>query len=749
MKPFSSRSAALALSLPLLVVLLSCSSLTGRHDPAPIPDGPLPPLEAIVRVHDAAAARDVSIESFLDAAARADAVFLGETHLDDTTHRFEARVLEGLIERRGGKVVLSLEMFERDVQGVLDDYLAGRIDEKAFLAGSRPWNNYRTGYRALIETAKASGIPVVAANAPASVRNKVSQGGRAALDALPPEERRLLPETILPPSAAYEERVARAVRGHSAMMGGGAKTPPTEDERLFNGQNLWDNAMGDAVAAALAEHPGSVVLHVVGGFHVEYKDGTVRQFAARAPGARAIVASISPTSDLSGARPSLDAARADYLVYALARASGPDSGEYSIAVTASADFTLDVPANASASAPVPLVVWLPADGERPREARDWFRFALGDEAAVAVLRPLHAETSEDLVVAGMWTRPSSFRGDLGRAHLALDRLVEYVTRHFPVDRGRVLIGGFAEGALPVLATAQFTDSLDVRFLAVAPKGVAKLRQEALPDQPPAARHVTFASASEDDAKAILEDFASLKVECSRVPLEDPEAAIRAALGLAPRALPAEGPVTLLLLEDESNPRARDWADVAAKAVEKTERALAVTKETLADAVAKHAGEGRAVRVRPLRFGGEPAAVPGAESLPPFSPAEMTETGDGIPLAEGPFGGTTVIVVPAAASEAERAAWADLEKSNAIKKRGRFQSLAIAYEGVSPSLAETLSSLRAKGRRNLLIVPAVFCASAETMREIRRSAGAELEGFDVAFLPGLGGEVARLLSKRTP
>lgn len=740
----------LASSALVLCGASSCAIPSHRSAPAPgAAEGTLPPLEAVVRVHDTAAAREVSLDAFLDAAARADAVFLGETHLDDTTHRFEAAVLEGLVERRGGRVVLSLEMFERDVQGVLDDYLAGRIDETTFLAGSRPWSNYRTGYRALIETAKASGIPVVAANAPASVRNKVTQGGRAALDALPPEERRLLPETILPPSAAYEERVARAVRGHSAMLGGGSSAPPTEEERLFNGQNLWDNSMGDAVAQALARHPGSLVLHVVGGFHVEYKDGTVRQFAERAPSARAIVASISPVSDLAGVRPSRDAARADYLVYGLSRASGPDSGEYSVAVSGHADFTLDVPAAASESARVPLVVWLPADGERPREARDWFRFALGDEAAVAVLEPLHPEESEDLVMTARWTRPGTFREDLGRTHQALDRLVEYVARHFPIDRGRVLVGGFAEGALPVLATAQFTDTLDVRFFAVAPKGVAKLRQEALSDQPPVSKHVTFAVASDDEANGLLEDFAALHVECARVPLEDPEGTIRAALGLVPRKLPETGPVTLLLLEDESNPRARDWADVAAKAVEKTERALVVTPATLAEAVARHAGEGRNVRVQPLRFGGDSLAVEGAATLPPFSPAGMTETGEGIPLAEGPFGGTTVIVVPAASSEAERAAWTDLEKSNAIKKRGRFQSLAIAFEGATPTLPETLAALRAKGRRNLLLVPAVFCAGADAMRDMKRSAGAELEGFDVAFLPGLGGEVARLLAKRTP
>src|SRR5690349_22509367 len=47
------------------------------------------------------------------------------------------------------------EMFERDVQPALDAYLAGRLSEKDFRAQSRPWGNYDTAYRPLIERAKA------------------------------------------------------------------------------------------------------------------------------------------------------------------------------------------------------------------------------------------------------------------------------------------------------------------------------------------------------------------------------------------------------------------------------------------------------------------------------------------------------------------------------------------------------------------------------------------------------------------
>ncbi len=104
-----------------------------------------PPLDRAVSVRHGRTGEALSFHAFLDALAKADVVFLGELHTDETTHRVELAVYEGLLARRGGKVVLAMEMFERDVQPALDDYLAGRIDEAAFLSSARPRGNYRTG----------------------------------------------------------------------------------------------------------------------------------------------------------------------------------------------------------------------------------------------------------------------------------------------------------------------------------------------------------------------------------------------------------------------------------------------------------------------------------------------------------------------------------------------------------------------------------------------------------------------------
>ena len=58
---------------------------------------------------------------------------------------------------------MTLEMFERDVQPLLDQYLAGNISEKNFLDGARPWDRYTTDYRPMVELARVHGWPVIAA----------------------------------------------------------------------------------------------------------------------------------------------------------------------------------------------------------------------------------------------------------------------------------------------------------------------------------------------------------------------------------------------------------------------------------------------------------------------------------------------------------------------------------------------------------------------------------------------------------
>ncbi len=255
-----------------------------------------PPLDACSSVRDGHSGQTVPFEQMMKDLATADVIFLGETHTDDTTHRIESSVYGRLLKLREHKVVLALEMFERDVQHHLDDYLAGRVNEAAFLAATRPWGNYQEAYRPLVEAARKAGTPVVASNFPQPLRMRMMREGKQVLSHLG-EQNAWAPRELLPNSELYWKRTDNAVRGHTGMM----RAMEGED-RLYTTQSLWDNSMGESCASALDRYPGYSVLHVNGGFHSAYWDGTVRQLKQRKPDAKVKTVSIMPAANPTSER---------------------------------------------------------------------------------------------------------------------------------------------------------------------------------------------------------------------------------------------------------------------------------------------------------------------------------------------------------------------------------------------------------------------------------------------------------------
>ena len=136
-----------------------------------------------------------------------DVVFVGELHNDPVSHYIEQRVLENWFDAHGHAAALSLEMFSRDVQYILDEYLAGLISDSHFQQASSPWSNYETDYRPLVEYAKENGLAVIAANAPRRYANMVSRTGRKALLSLSDQARSYL--APLPFAAASERYEAQ------------------------------------------------------------------------------------------------------------------------------------------------------------------------------------------------------------------------------------------------------------------------------------------------------------------------------------------------------------------------------------------------------------------------------------------------------------------------------------------------------------------------------------------------------------
>lgn len=306
----------LRLKLYRLVSILLLVALTVQLCPVTATVAAQTP-EARYRAFDSKG-RAVKIEEIVAALDGADVLFVGETHNDPTAHLLEAELLRRADDRftQGSSkqkrlIALSLEMFERDVQTIVNEYLAGLITERHFLLSSRPWNNYETDYRPLVEYAREHSLSVIAANAPARYVSRVSTGGPDSLLELSKEAKTWLPPLpFAPASDAY------AAKFNSFMGGGAASASPQPSTatahanphgtfHLLDAQNLRDASMAYAIAEYLKTRRDALVVEVNGTFHSEERLGVPEQLKRYNPKSRVVVVTIVPDE----AFPAFDAGR--------------------------------------------------------------------------------------------------------------------------------------------------------------------------------------------------------------------------------------------------------------------------------------------------------------------------------------------------------------------------------------------------------------------------------------------------------
>jgi uncharacterized iron-regulated protein len=248
-----------------------------------------------------------TMQQILDTIGQNDVVFLGEKHDDSIGHSLQFDIFKAAVEKYGAnrKVSLSMEMFERDIQVVVNEYLAGLISEKKFLDDSRPWGNYKTDYRPLVELAKEKKLDVIAANSPRRYVNMVSRGGRETLNALSKEAKKFLPPLpYFEPSKAYSDKF-KALMGPSpeAQMG---------INNILASQSLWDAGMAYSISQNIVQK--GLIVHLNGSFHTENRLGTVDHLLKYKPKTKVLVVTMSYEDDFKTFNKSRDENLGDFVI---------------------------------------------------------------------------------------------------------------------------------------------------------------------------------------------------------------------------------------------------------------------------------------------------------------------------------------------------------------------------------------------------------------------------------------------------
>lgn len=184
-------------------------------------------------------------------------VMVGELHGNPGAHLAQLEALK-FMAAKGGKLALSTEQFERDVQEHLDAYLAGEITEEEFLEKSRPWPNY-ADYRPLVEFCKANKIPVLAGNIPRRLASRVFKEGVEVIETFSDEEKSWTAAELKAEPGAYKDKFMGLMGG----MGGHSDSL----ERMYAAQCIKDDTMAESLANWLKANPEGRVLHINGAFH--------------------------------------------------------------------------------------------------------------------------------------------------------------------------------------------------------------------------------------------------------------------------------------------------------------------------------------------------------------------------------------------------------------------------------------------------------------------------------------------------
>jgi uncharacterized iron-regulated protein len=227
--------------------------------------------------------KEINTEKLVKELANYDVVFFGENHNSSINHWLQLKITEALFEKKNGQLILGAEMFERDNQSQLNQYLSGKFDAKTLKDSARLWNNFTTDYKPLVDFAKDKKLNFIATNIPRKYASQTSKEGLESLNNVSEKEKTYiaqLPIKVTLDTPGYPEM--------KAMMGDHADG--TKVMNFISAQATKDATMAESILKNL--QAGKTFIHYNGNYHSKEFGGIYWYIKQKNPNLKMAVISV-------------------------------------------------------------------------------------------------------------------------------------------------------------------------------------------------------------------------------------------------------------------------------------------------------------------------------------------------------------------------------------------------------------------------------------------------------------------------
>ncbi|MCY0977504.1 ChaN family lipoprotein [Chryseobacterium wangxinyae] len=232
--------------------------------------------------------KEIKTDKLVKELADYDVVFFGENHNNSINHWLQLKITEALFEKKNGQLILGAEMFERDNQSQLNNYLNGIYDAKTLKDSARLWNNYATDYKPLVDFAKDKKLKFIATNVPRKYASQTAKEGLESLNKLSEKDKTYiaqLPIKVTLETPGYPEM--------KKMMGDHAEG--TKVMNFISAQAIKDATMAESILKNY--EPGKTFIHYNGNFHSKEFGGIYWYIKQKNPNLKMAVISVFESED--------------------------------------------------------------------------------------------------------------------------------------------------------------------------------------------------------------------------------------------------------------------------------------------------------------------------------------------------------------------------------------------------------------------------------------------------------------------